>query len=170
MLNPYVEGGSSTFVFTIFAALIYGHICFSDWFYRRIPNLDLLLLLSGAVPFSFITKGMVQTGFDLLIGLAILLVLLPLYRFRKMGAGDVKLLVVTAFLFGEANMAPFAIWLVVSTVSICMVAYFSLPKLLWMSVLHLVQRPDLTDRYPAAQSIPYGIPISLSAIMCLFGF
>lgn len=167
MLNLNVEGDSFTFVFTLFAVLLYGYIGICDGLHRRIPNQSLVILLCGAVPYLIMTRGVSDFLWDAGLGFLCLLSLFPLYAGRKMGAGDVKLIAVSAVIVGISAMGDFLTWLAIFGIGFSVFVFLPLPRLMWMGAAYLLSRPDLQNCYPTARSIPYGIPISLAAIMIL---
>lgn len=102
-------------------------IAWSDWRQRRIPN----ALLGAAIACALM--GLVflgQTPFGaspsqcLLGAMAGLAVFLPLYIFRVMGAGDVKLFATAGALMGWSALLP--IWLIASILA-------AVHALVWLS-------------------------------------
>jgi prepilin peptidase CpaA len=59
--------------------------------YRRIPNKLVLVLLAAGVGVSFIHRGVGGAGLAILLAVIGMLMWLPFYSFRMMGAGDIKL-------------------------------------------------------------------------------
>lgn len=136
-----------------------GLIAWSDWSQRRIPNTLLAagfavallgLFLKGATPFG------VNPLHSMLGAIAGLLVFLPLYAARIMGAGDVKLFSTAGVLLGVWALLP--IWLIASLLA-------GLHALLWASSAYLV--PQLfSSRSGAMARLPYGAHLA-AAIVCV---
>ena len=74
-------------------------IASSDLREHRVPNVMVLALLIGGLLFSMADGGL-QSLSSSLQGATVGLVLLPMYLFRAMGAGDVKLLVACGTFLG----------------------------------------------------------------------
>ncbi len=106
-----------------------------DLMFRRVPNS--LLLLALLVHIGYMTLG--GSGFlgiDVwrsLMGAAIaLLVFVPLYALRIMGAGDVKFLMVLGVLLGVRGL--FAVWVMGSLIAgVHAIAFYTSP--IWMKYM-----------------------------------
>jgi len=148
-----------------------------DWRFRRIPN---WLCLAGLIV-GFAVQTYLKGWMGLLsaaegFGLA-LLVYMPMYLLRGMGAGDVKLMAALGSLIGPL---PWFVLFIVSAVLggvvgvILSLAYGRLYSTLW-NVSQIVKelmmfrapyknQPQADIHHPGALRTPHGVIIALSAV------
>jgi len=102
--------------FTLLVALLLGiRVAISDLYARRVPNLWLgsALGMSAAWMLLVWLRGQAEFPLAALLGLvAGLVVLMPFYLVRWMGAGDVKYFATIGFLLGWQALLP--VWIVAS--------------------------------------------------------
>ena len=153
---------------------------YTDIIYRKIFNY--LTIPSIIIGFMLaVWSGESSVIFSSLVGFLVgLLILMPLFMLGGMGGGDVKLLAA----FGALGGYPFIIWSVVYMAFIGGIfAFFSL---LWerqvaesiremkgfgSSIAILFYHPGTSINLPDGKikaSIPYGVAISLGAIIAMF--
>ena len=103
---------------TVFTVLLCIAVIAYDFMFRRVPNGLLLLFLLAHIA-SVIVDGHGVGGIDVwnsVIGAVLgLMVFVPLYVWRVMGAGDVKFLVVIGVLLGFKGL--FVVWLIGSVLA-----------------------------------------------------
>lgn len=125
-----------------------------DMAYRRIPNLIIL----GGVVASFVFAALGEGSFDWQVPLGgllgLLLFLLP-YAFGKMGAGDVKLLMVCGLFLGPLAVFKTALYAMLAG------GLLSLFCLLYQTCAVNSKR---------ILTVPYAVAISMGAIAVIFGY
>jgi len=152
---------TASLVFKAVAILLLGRIAWIDFSVQRISNRDVLLLLClglGAMQFQALQTGSwLEMGISALGGLILFAALFPFWLLGKMGAGDVKLMSITPFLFGGSNLAVFSILLLVFAIVTATVVKnpFLLPAGMFR---HYVQHMDRKG------VVPFGVPIAVAAI------
>ena len=150
-----------------------------DILFRRVPNGVLLLsLLAHAGYFSVTGHGI--TGIDmsqsLIGGVVGLLIFLPLYMWRVMGAGDVKFLIVLGVLLGGGGLI--STWLIGSLLAgVHAIAFYFLGT--WMAMMplglqRLMQQMESSAMYQRVlnarqgrQGIPYAAYLAIAVIFYL---
>lgn len=133
-------------------------ICWTDFFYLKIWNRDLTLLLGLTVTLLLVTW---PGDLPLRLGLGAILFALSFvfWLLGKLGAGDVKLFGIVGFLISPQH-AMLLLVLIMAFVLVFVVLYRNaqnlrfVPQLAGRRVLELVE----TGR------IPYGVPIALATI------
>jgi prepilin peptidase CpaA len=148
-------------------------IAWTDWRHRRIPNLLSLgawvvgicvLVLSGRSVLG------AEPASALLAAFGALLVTLPGYLTKRLGAGDVKFLVATGLL---SSWPLTLICFTVGTLLGAAVGLLSTRRLgLYLALPHSLQRPDSwlarwAARTPPARHIPLGTCLSVGLITAL---
>ena len=83
--------------------------CISDLRTRRIPNVLTFSATGCALVFHLITGGLNAAGWSLAGCIVGLLLFLPIFALRGMGAGDVKLLAAVGAWLGPGNVAMAAL-------------------------------------------------------------
>jgi prepilin peptidase CpaA len=150
----------------VFTALLVA-ACFTDVRARRIPNRLVLLLFGAGLVFSLVNGPSAGTLLTLLGSTALGLVIwLPFYALRMLGAGDVKL-----FAAASAWLAPLAV--VNAAVSSALIG--GVLALFWffrahgaafamVRLSHAAQQPRiLRDALPVASPaarVPYGVAMA----------
>jgi prepilin peptidase CpaA len=151
-----------------------------DILYRRIPN----WLVLAALLLGFLLNGFLYLGDGLLrsalgMGLA-LLIYLPLYMLRGMGAGDVKLMAALGALVGPANWI--FIFIISALLGGILAVILTLAKgrflktirnvgfMLW-EMAHLrpphLRSEELDIKSPKAVKLPHGAVIALGCMAFL---
>lgn len=133
----------------------------SDVASMTIPN-RLCLLLAALFPVSALLAGagLSVVAIHLLLGVAAIALLLPLFAFGWMGGGDVKLIAAIAVWFGpNPELSEFAV----------RTALYGGLLTLGLMTLRLARRPDtgiaFVDRLLApASGVPYGVAIALAGL------
>jgi len=150
-----------------------------DVLFRRVPNSLLLLALLVHTGYMIAT-GSGYAGIDIrqsLLGAAIaLVVFVPLYALRAMGAGDVKFLVVLGALLGLKVL--FVAWLVGSLIAgLHAVMFYSAQ--IWLSIMpsglyRLMQQVGGSSMYQrmlnarqGRKGIPYAAYLAIGVIIYL---
>jgi prepilin peptidase CpaA len=154
-----------------------------DLLFRRVPNMVVIAaLLAQALFIAFFRGEADYPTHDLtaaMIGFFMgLLIFVPFYAFRAMGAGDVKFFALLGFFLGPTALIP--VWVVGSLMAgvhaLCVMASKSLEVFLirsfWFSVLArcslLSKWQRLAIRIEAArkgrQGIPYAAYLSVGAL------
>lgn len=147
-------------------------IAISDVSTRRVPNAWLLIALSfGAMLFcSEWARGHAGPPWAALIGLVTgLLVLLPFYAIRWMGAGDVKLFATYGFLLGAKALLP--IWIIASLLAGAHAAYVLLANYRLRHAAQGVLDTDVVQALASERSkrgSPYAAFLSIGALITLF--
>lgn len=147
-------------VFSLYGAAIATH----DFQYRRVPNKLLLVaigLQTGLLILLWQTNEVLLFGAQRwdqsLIGLALGLILFyPLWRFRALGAGDVKFIAVLGFLLGPAGLFPV---LLLGTVACGLHALGMVLLMGWTSARNVWRASPATRR-----GVPYAAYLALAAI------
>ena len=151
-----------------------------DWRFRKIPNWVNLCGLVLGLGLNGLYFGQNGVGSALMGSGAALLVYLPLYCLRGMGAGDVKLMAAVGALAGPGN------WLVIVTVTALAGGLVSLLVVLYKrrlvhtllnlavlsSELFHLRRPAKADSEldvtnTAALRLPHALPIALGCLLFL---
>ncbi|MES2024387.1 MAG: prepilin peptidase [Pseudomonadota bacterium] len=150
-----------------------------DILFRRVPNGVLLLALLAHAGYFFVT-GHGITGVDvsqsLIGGVVGLLIFLPLYIWRVMGAGDVKFLIVLGALLGLKGLI--GAWLLGSLLAgvHAIVFYFSetLVAVMPLGLHRLMQQMANSEVYQRVlnarqgrQGIPYAAYLAIAVIFSL---
>jgi Flp pilus assembly protein protease CpaA len=150
-----------TVVLGVLAIGLLARICWTDFFYLKIRNRDLLALLAVTAVFL-----LVAWPADLMLRLALGGILFALsflfWLSRALGAGDVKLFGIAGCLISSADALTFVVLILIFALAIIFLyrktAYLRfVPQLAGRRVLELVD----TGR------IPYGVPISLATMSLL---
>jgi prepilin peptidase CpaA len=151
----------------------------ADVRYRRIPNKLVLLILIGGLGLNTVFDGwkglLASVG-----GCAVTLVLmLMLYVFGAMGAGDVKLLAAAGSVVGVAHVLPMLMIVALSG------GVFALVKMIYVgrvkaTMINVFQffygflSGQIAPRVPAAadrvNTLPYALPICFGSLLSLFLF
>lgn len=140
----------------LFAALLC-HVAWSDLARRRIPNVDVWLLLAtgGAMAVSGHTPFAVTPQLALAGAVAALLGTLPFYAARWMGAGDVKLCTALGACVGWQALLP--VWMVSLLVA---VAYGAVWRCVaWRPQAALVASGGAVARQKV---VPYGAALCMA--------
>jgi prepilin peptidase CpaA len=151
----------------------------SDWRTRRIPNVLTFGATAVAIAFAAATGGASAVLWSLAgFGLGLLL-FLPLFALRAMGAGDVKLLAAMGAWLGPALVGWVAVYGAIAG------GILAVPLLVWRGRLRttlanmwsvlihwrlsgLKPHPVVTLDNPEAVRMPYALPIALGALATLW--
>lgn len=151
-------------------------VFFYDILFRRVPNqLIILALLVHAVDLIFTRSGIgdITPWQSLLGGVIGLLIFVPLYAMKAMGAGDAKFFALLGLLLGPKFLVP--LWLISSLLAgihaLCF--YFTQHSGISIPQLdNLKQRIFLSDKYQrmiqmrhGRQGIPYAAYLAVAAIL-----
>ena len=146
-------------------------IASSDLREHRVPNVMVLALLIGGLLFSMADGGL-QSLSSSLQGATVGLVLLPMYLFRAMGAGDVKLLVACGTFLGP--------WGILQCIVVAFVLGAVFVSIIWSSkqlkhlarAQHLEPADSTTTRISEEslmqEKVPFAPAIALAAIGVVF--
>jgi len=144
--------------------IILGYIAISDFNTQKIRNRHLVFLLMGSLALCAIRLWAGETMWSVLqeaaVAAGLFLVLFVFWMFGKLGAGDVKLLVIVPLIVGIDGSMTFAVGLLVFTSIIYMLTKFPIlvPQRWFKTYLLGLGK---TGR------IPFGVPISLAAVVAL---
>lgn len=136
-------------------------IAWRDVNVQKIANGDVIALAAtgaaGLVVQSLAIGSWSTFLFSLLLGLALFAVLFPFWMWKKLGAGDVKLIAVVPLVIGIQDMLLFSIILLVATLIIVMLIRnpLLLPAPLFQKYLQVYERKGV---------VPFGVPISAALI------
>lgn len=136
-------------------------IAWRDMNVQKIANGDVIALaaagLAGLVVQALAIGSWSTFLFSLLLGLALFTVLFPFWMWKKLGAGDVKLIAVVPLVIGIQDMLLFSIILLVATLVTVMLIRnpLLLPAPLFQKYLQVYERKGV---------VPFGVPISVALI------
>ena len=151
----------------------------TDWRSRRIPNAVTFGATAVALAFALATGGIDGVGKSL-AGFALgLLIFLPLFLVRALGAGDVKLLAAIGAWLGPSLVGWVAVYGAIAGGAL------AVPWLLWRGQLRRTlaniwslfvhwrlsgwkPHPVVTLDNPDAVRMPYALPIALGAVAALW--
>lgn len=162
------------------AALLSMLIITSDLYARRVPNawLAVALLLGAGVVGATWMQGTGGPPWPALLGLLIgMVVLLPIYMFGWMGAGDVKFFATLGFLLGAKALLP--IWIIGSLIASVHATLILLsrhvllqtalgwrPTQSWLSTSALGKRMAIARQ--GRQGLPYAAWLGVGALISIF--
>lgn len=152
---------SLTVVLIVFIGAVYLFIAYTDFTRWKIGNLPVLILL--ALGFA----GHAAAGFEALLSgvIAALILFILNYAFwlaKMTSGGDVKLLTVTGFIVGLDRALEFAMLLLAFSVLLLLVTALA-RRLAFVPSAVRSRFAEIRDR----GQVPYGVPISLSALCLL---
>jgi prepilin peptidase CpaA len=136
-------------------------IAWRDMNVQKIANGDVIALAAtgaaGMAVQSLAIGSWSTFLFSLLLGLALFAALFPFWMWKKLGAGDVKLIAVVPLVIGIQDMLLFSIILLVATLVIVMLVRnpLLLPAPLFQKYLQVYERKGV---------VPFGVPISAALI------
>ena len=136
-------------------------IAWRDMNEQKIANGDVIALAftgaAGLVIQALAIGSWSTFLFSLLLGLALFAALFPFWMWKKLGAGDVKLIAVVPLVIGIQDMLLFSIILLVATLVIVMLIKnpLLLPAPLFRRYLQVYERKGV---------VPFGVPISVALI------
>jgi prepilin peptidase CpaA len=150
-----------------------------DWRTRRIPNGLTFGAAAVAVAFGLATGGLhggVRSVTGFILGV---LILLPFFALRAMGAGDVKLLAAFGAWLGPSLVGWVAVYGAIAggVVAVPMLMWRGRMRAtlvnMWSLLLHwrlsgFKPHPVLTLDNPEAVRMPYALPIALGALATLW--
>lgn len=157
-------------VWALFAVLLLAAAAM-DLSCYRIPNVVVLALLAlfGVIAISHAPAGAWQD--HLLTGLAGLAVMVGIYAFGAMGAGDAKLIAATVLWCGLGALMPLLFWIAVSGLA---VAAILVSMRITLSFPEVQRAFCLTKTLPRVlrrhEGIPYGVAIALGALIASSSF
>ena len=153
----------------LFYAAIAVACVIADLLTYRIPNLLVALLIAGFGGIALEHRNSVNWLSHLGSFLIILSVCVTFYAFRKMGAGDVKILAALALWSGVYGLVPLLFWISLSglivTGAIVLARYF-IPSL----GIAAVKAGLLPKVLTKGEGIPFGVGIGAGAIIASFSF
>jgi prepilin peptidase CpaA len=136
-------------------------IAWRDMNEQKIANGDVIALAitgaTGLVVQALAVGSWSTFLFSLLVGLALFAVLFPFWIWKKLGAGDVKLIAVVPLVIGIQDMLLFSLILLVATLVIVMLIRnpLLLPAPMFQKYLQVYERKGV---------VPFGVPISVALI------
>lgn len=131
----------------------------SDIRTRRIPNWTVIAILLAFVAWAFVGPQVSVTSALAAFGIA-LVVTVPMYLFKVVGAGDSKLFTAVALFAGLKLLSLFALGTVLIGGAIALGMMVANPKLI-MRGLTVKGRGE-------KHGIPYGVPIALAGLLIMF--
>ena len=159
-------------VLTIAVTPYLAYLCYSDWRYRRLPN---VLTLGGLAVALVVRAGLGGWGGfcdgAMAVGVAVLFLLLP-FLVRAAGAGDLKMLAACAAFTGMDRVFAFLLYVSVAGFAVAMVLLVahkvSAPRLVhWIRCLfdwrydRAEGRAKLPPREDESMRVPFGIAIAV---------
>lgn len=123
---------------------------------RRIPNWTVLAVAGLFVPWIFV-GGQVSIVSSLEAALICFVISCALYAFGVVGAGDSKLLTVTALFAGMAGLAEFLVFVALAGGAIAAVSLLSRPTRAAV-MFHMRGKGDF------GRGVPYGVAIAIATI------
>ena len=147
--------------------------CTSDLRTRRIPNQLVLVIAISGIAFGVVTTspadGLVRAATGLLTGLVIWL---PFYALRMLGAGDVKLFAAASTFLGPRYAVEAALYTALYGGVVALV--YMILQSGWTSTLlrvsHGVQHPALLRNHPGSlhRRLPYALAIAAGVLTALW--
>jgi len=135
---------------------------FTDLTSRIIPNwISVSLFLLFAL---FVVAGGQKSEIwqHYLWGMSVFIALLPLFAFKKIGGGDVKLLAMTTLWVGPISGAEFLILTTLIGAGMALVIISPRIKIVWEWWNMKLGTHGLIDLYPDKRSLPYGVAIAVA--------
>lgn len=134
-------------------------VSISDIRDRRIPNWSVLAVAALFVPWIFV-GSQVSVVSSLEAALIAFAVSFILYIFRVVGAGDSKLLTVTALFAGMAGLAKFLVLVALAGGAIAAVSLLSRPTRAAV-MFHMRGKGDF------GRGVPYGVAIAIATVLVI---
>lgn len=153
------------------AALLIGFAaCVTDIRTRRVPNVLTFGAAVGALTWHSVTGGWSGAGFSVGGWLVGLILFLPLYALRGMGAGDIKLLAAFGAWVGPLTVLWTALYASIAGGMLAVIVALSAGYLrqAWSNIYSLLMfwrvagvrpMPDLTLETAAAPRLAYAMPL-----------
>lgn len=164
----------------LFLCPFLGAACLWDYSLRKIPNFLLFCQGGMGMLYAYWFMGIVGVGKYLLISVLVTIVFFPIFKLGMIGAGDVKLMALSAGFFQKDSVLGFIFY------SLLITALVGVVKLLiYRSLVNRIQNLFIYAANMAVQKravlyepdrgkkIKYGVamsgPILISAILCKGG-
>ena len=154
-------------------ALLLSLACASDLRTRRIPNKLVLVVAALGLVFGLVTKpwvaGLTEAGMGLVTGL---IVWLPFYAVRMVGAGDVKLFAAASTFLTPKTAVEAAVY--TALFGGVMALGYMLAHSGWRSTFirlgHVTQQPTLLRNEPSAMRwrMPYAFAIAAGVLIVVW--
>lgn len=137
-----------------------------DWRFRKLPNsLSLLVLLSAVFTLLLqqqedISGSSYELGLRILTALLLILAAIPVYHLGGLAAGDIKLIAALSVWFEFEQLKTFLLLttLIGGSIALLIISYNFCLNLL---------SPRYQGNKKAITTVPYGIAISLGAVLVL---
>jgi len=163
----------------IFVGTVLALACISDLRTRRIPNALTFTAAATALLFHLITGGLNAAGWALAGCLVGVLLFLPMFALRGMGAGDVKLLAAVGAWLGPSQVAYVALaasiagGVVAIAVALGHGYLRTAVRNVWMLLMHwrvMGVRPleSVTLEGTRGPRLAYAVPISIGTVVTLW--
>lgn len=150
--------------------------CWTDWRARKIPNVLIAVGLIAAISASVLGVSGLSLG-SALAGAGVgLLIFLPLYAFRAVGAGDVKLLSVVGAWLGMKAVAWVAVYTAMSgmVLAVLVLALHGGWRKAWSDTVGLFKRfvwrlsgvrLSVVENTGGSVRLPYAIAITMGTVL-----
>lgn len=163
----------------IFVGTVLAIACISDLRTRRIPNALTFTAAAAALGFHLITGGLNAAGWSLAGCVIGVLLFLPMFALRGMGAGDVKLLAAIGAWLGPSQVAYVALaasiagGVVAIGVALGHGYLRTAVRNVWMLLMHwriMGVRPleSVTLEGTGGPRLAYAVPISIGTVVTLW--
>lgn len=140
----------------------------SDWQTRIIPNWLSIVIIAAFLGYDFSENGGLFIGPHLLVAIGVLIFLLPLFAFGKMGGGDIKLIASLAIWIGPLSIFDFVV-LVSLMGGLLAVTYLCVGRIVQMQfVFAKFWIGFQSGKIGFQEGIPYGVAISISGIYFIY--
>ena len=137
-------------------AILLAIVSISDVRYRRIPNWTVLAVAALFVPWIFLGPG-VSILSALEAALICFVVSCAMYALRFLGAGDSKLLTVTALFAGMPRLPHFLVYVALAGGAIALVSLLTRPTRAAV-MFHMRGKGDF------GRGVPYGVAIAIATM------
>ncbi|MGR9107277.1 MAG: prepilin peptidase [Gammaproteobacteria bacterium] len=144
-----------------------------DWWHRKLPNVLTLGAAAAALAILLLSgKGWLEASWISCTGAALvaLLLTLPAYSFRYLGAGDVKLLVAMGLLGGmRVLLITYAVaGLAVGTIALIWIWMYRWQA--WFSYRFAeIGVQDFSVPEPRGRRLPFGFALALGFVLAIVG-
>ena len=165
----FAGSASSVLASSAVLLVLFALACASDLRTRRIPNLLVVVMALSGIIWALVTKswvgGLTHAGTGAVIGL---LIWLPFYAFRMLGAGDVKLFAAASTFLGPRAAVEGALYTALFGGGVALT--YMIIQSGWLATLvrvsHAVHQPDLLHVTPAPQRrpLPYALAITAGVL------
>ena len=150
----------------VYCALIYA--VFTDIKYRLIPNWISIIVIATFIGYYFISNNHSLGPSNFLVSFLVLVVLLPLFAFNKMGAGDIKLVSALSLWMGPDNVIDFLSVTALTGGAIAVLYLARSYAAICFAFIPIYGNKLAKLCLVGPQTVPYALPIVFSAYYFMF--